>query len=248
METLLRHKQDPIPSLLDLDPQMPCELDDVCKRMLAKRPSDRFAAMSLVVSALEQSRFVLSDVDFETSRNRMQSRDHDSMPLDLASKPAISEVSVASTPATSTNRPRSSLAVLITEGSLGARVHFRNTLTNLGFTQLSDVSDGVKAMDVLAAHRFDLIVTGLNLLRVDGRRLIEHVRQSPASCDTPILVVTIESAPAKLHAAARRCVRDHRQKLPHRRSLRGARSTVSAAVITPPEPPRGTCRSQSAPA
>ena len=93
--------------------------------------------------------------------------------------------------------------MLIADGSLTARVHVRNTLTSLGFTQLTDVSDGAKAVAALAAQRFDLVVTGLNLSRIDGPKLIEHVRQSPTSCDTPILLVTTESAPAKLQALRR---------------------------------------------
>lgn len=203
METLLLHKQDPIPSLLNLHRDMPYEIDDLYKRMLAKRPSDRFAAMSLVVRALERSGLALSDGDLQIELNRMYEPDRVASPLEIA--PKVDQVftkpdgTVTSHPET-TNRSRSSLSVLIADGSLTARVHLRNTLTNLGFAQLTDVSDGAKAMEALAAQRFDLIVTGLNLSRVAGQKLIEHIRQSPTSCDTPIVVVTTESAPNRLQA------------------------------------------------
>ncbi|MBC7820816.1 MAG: protein kinase [Planctomycetaceae bacterium] len=204
METLLLHKQDPIPSLLNLHGDMPYELDDLYKRMLAKRPSERFAAMSLVVQALERSGLALSEADLQVELKRML--DRDSSPRESAPKPArvaaTPEVSTASPP-TAPDRVRSSLTVLIADGSLTVRVHVRNILTNLGFTQLIDVSDGAKAMEALDAQRFDLIVTGLNLSRVDGQKLIEHIRQSPTSCNTPIVLVTTESAPAKLQALRR---------------------------------------------
>jgi two-component system chemotaxis response regulator CheY len=87
--------------------------------------------------------------------------------------------------------------VLIADGSLAARVHVRNTLASLGFTRLTDVSDGAKPVAALATQCFDLVVTGLNLSRVDDHKLIKHLRQSPTLCDTSILVVTTESAPAK---------------------------------------------------
>ena len=81
--------------------------------------------------------------------------------------------------------------MLIADGSLTARVHLHNTLANRGFTQVTDVSDSVKAVDALAT-----------LTRIDGQGLIEHIRQSPTT-RTPVLLETTESAPAKLDALRR---------------------------------------------
>ncbi len=55
METLLLHKQEPIPSLRRVYTDMPYELDDIYKRMVAKLPNDRFATMSVLVRAIERS-------------------------------------------------------------------------------------------------------------------------------------------------------------------------------------------------
>ena len=204
METLLLHKQDPIPSLLNLHGNMPYELDDLYKRMLGKRPADRFDSMSLVVRALERSGLALTETDLQTEVNRLRTPDLESSPS--APQPALvgpDSDAVQDSPPIASNRTRSLLTVLIADGSLTARVHVRNTLTSLGFTQLTDVSDGAKAVAALDAQRFDLVVTGLNLSRVDGEKLIEQIRQSPTLCDTPILLVTTESAPAKLQALRR---------------------------------------------
>ncbi len=204
METLLLHKQDPIPSLLNLHGDMPYELDDLYKRMLAKRPADRFLSMSLVVRALERSGLALSAADLQTEVKRLWTPDLDSSPRAPAPQPArVATAPEATSPSPSSNRDRSSLTVLIADGSLTARVHIRNTLTSLGFTQLTDVSDGAKAVTALDAQRFDLVVTGLNLSRIDGQKLIEQIRQSPTSRDTPILLVTTESDSAKLQALRR---------------------------------------------
>ncbi len=206
METLLLHKQDPIPSLLNLHGDMPYELDDLYKRMLAKRPAERLASMSLVVRALELSGLALTENDLQTEVKRLRTPELDSSPRASAPQPAVVAPAPGAAQApspTASKRDRSSLTVLIADGSLTVRVHLRNTLTSLGFTQLTDVSDGAKAVAALAAQRFDLVVTGLNLSRVDGQKLIEQIRQSPTSCDTPILLVTTESAPAKLQALQR---------------------------------------------
>jgi serine/threonine protein kinase len=207
METLLLHKQESVPSLLHLHNDMPFELDDLFKRMVAKLPAERFATMSAVVRALERSGLTMSDA--EVAEELKQLRMSELIPA--PSPPSTPKLARASTKVTATATPktvdaarsRGSLTVLIADSSLTARVHIRNTLTKLGFRNVTDVSDGAKAMDALAAQSFDLIVTGLNLSRIDGQQLIEHIRQTPAHADTPVLLVTTESAPAKLQALHR---------------------------------------------
>ncbi|MFM9966191.1 MAG: serine/threonine-protein kinase [Planctomycetaceae bacterium] len=198
METLLLHKQDQIPSLLNLHADMPYELDDLYKRMLAKRPAERFDSMAQVVRGLERSGLALSEPDLQTELQRMLSPDPSSSPPESA-LPSARDAGASAV----SHRTRGSLKVLISDGSLTARVHVRNTLTSLGFTQLTDVSDGALAVEALAAQQFDLVVTGLNLSRIDGQELIEHIRRSPSSCNTPILLVTTESALAKLQTLRR---------------------------------------------
>lgn len=52
------HREDPIPSLLDRREDLPTEIDAVFRRMVAKRPEDRFQSMHEVINALRP--FVLS--------------------------------------------------------------------------------------------------------------------------------------------------------------------------------------------
>lgn len=203
METLLLHKQEPIPSLLNLHGDLPYELDDLFKRMVAKLPAERFATMSLVVRELEWSRLALSGDQLTAELQHFGMPDFVS-PKSGAVNQAARRVTPAVNPSpTAAIRNRGSLTVLVADGSLTARVHVRKTLESLGFTQVTDVSDGAKAVDALAAQPFDLVVTGLNLSRVDGQELIEHIRQTPTHADTPVVLVTTESAPAKLQALRR---------------------------------------------
>jgi serine/threonine protein kinase/WD40 repeat protein len=52
LERLLRHRDAPIPSMRAERPDVPPELDDVLKCMLAKKPSDRYASMAELADAL----------------------------------------------------------------------------------------------------------------------------------------------------------------------------------------------------
>lgn len=54
MEKLLAHRDSPIPSLHDARPDVPISLDGVFRRMVAKRPSERFSSLTECAAALEQ--------------------------------------------------------------------------------------------------------------------------------------------------------------------------------------------------
>jgi serine/threonine protein kinase/AmiR/NasT family two-component response regulator len=199
METLLLHQQGVIPSLQIPEGDMPHELADLFQRMLAKQPDERLASMSLIVEALERSGLTLSAIDLHAEVQRLRSADRNCSPQTSVPQLAAPPVFPNSLP-TSSKRDLGSLAVLIADCSLTLRVHVRNTLTSLGLTRLTDVSDGAKAVAALDGQHFDLVITGLNLPRIDGRKLIEQIRQSSASCETPVLVMTTEATPEKLQA------------------------------------------------
>jgi two-component system chemotaxis response regulator CheY len=68
MAILLKHRDGEIPTLQSLRPETPAELDELFRRMLAKRPEDRVQQMSEVVAELEG---IASQL---TSREAPQSR------------------------------------------------------------------------------------------------------------------------------------------------------------------------------
>jgi len=65
--------------------------------------------------------------------------------------------------------------------------------------QAEDGVDGVEAL--MGAGTVDVIITDINMPRMDGFGFIDHVRRDPKNRGIPILVLTTESEPAKKQRA-----------------------------------------------
>jgi two-component system chemotaxis response regulator CheY len=57
-----------------------------------------------------------------------------------------------------------------------------------------EADDGVDGLRKLAAARFDIIVTDINMPIMDGLKVVQRVRADPRHASTPIVVVTTEGA------------------------------------------------------
>ncbi len=66
------------------------------------------------------------------------------------------------------------------------------TLSSSGFDVVQAV-DGEDGMKVLEKEFVDIIITDINMPKMDGYAVIEHLRRNPVYDATPILVLTTES-------------------------------------------------------
>ena len=66
------------------------------------------------------------------------------------------------------------------------------TLTDAGFEVLQGV-DGEDGLAVLGDQKVDVIITDINMPKMDGYEVIRQLRQNPRHKTTPILVLTTES-------------------------------------------------------
>ncbi len=62
-------------------------------------------------------------------------------------------------------------------------------ISNLTVTEADDGVDGLRK---LAAGKFDIILTDINMPIMDGLKLIQRVRMDATHKDTPIVVITTE--------------------------------------------------------
>ncbi len=92
------------------------------------------------------------------------------------------------------------LRVLVVDDSPFSRRHIARVLTSLGITHIDHARDGVQALEMLAGHLYDFVVTDYNMPRMDGRQLVTHIRQHSTQSSLPILMVTSESSESRLAA------------------------------------------------
>jgi len=74
------------------------------------------------------------------------------------------------------------------------------TLADAGFDVLQAV-DGQDGLDVLARERVDVVITDINMPRMDGYEVIRQLRSHSDHKTTPILVLTTESEAEKRNLA-----------------------------------------------
>ena len=90
------------------------------------------------------------------------------------------------------------LKVLVVDDSLTARNHITRVLKNLGMAIISKANDGAAAAEVIKNNEFDLIFTDLNMPNMDGKQLVEYIRQELNNAFLPIIMVTSDDDAARL--------------------------------------------------
>lgn len=86
--------------------------------------------------------------------------------------------------------------ILTVDDSPSMRALLKHALTANGF-EVAQADDGISALDWLADNACDVIITDINMPRLDGFGLIEKVRSGGSHAHRPILVLTTEASDEK---------------------------------------------------
>lgn len=92
------------------------------------------------------------------------------------------------------------LEVLVVDDSLTARRHISRVLNNMGIENLTEASNGIEALQILSDKFFDLVVTDYNMPEMNGKELVEHIRNESSQASIPILMVSSENDQSRLAA------------------------------------------------
>ncbi len=86
--------------------------------------------------------------------------------------------------------------ILIVDDSASMRALLYHALSANGF-HVEQADDGLSGLEWLAMNEVDLVITDINMPRLDGFGLIERLRAGTRHRDRPILVLTTESSREK---------------------------------------------------
>jgi two-component system chemotaxis response regulator CheY len=89
------------------------------------------------------------------------------------------------------DEPRAVKRILTIDDSKTMRDMLRFTLVDAGYDVLQAV-DGQDGLDVLRKERVDVVITDINMPKLDGYGVIRHLRADAGYDDTPILVLSTE--------------------------------------------------------
>lgn len=87
------------------------------------------------------------------------------------------------------NRPQAGKRVLVVDDSLTVRELERKLLLSRGY-QVEVAVDGMDGWNALRTESFDLLITDIDMPRMDGIELVTQVRQDPRLRSLPVMVVS----------------------------------------------------------
>ena len=86
--------------------------------------------------------------------------------------------------------------ILTVDDSASMREMVRATLTSAGY-QVVEAVDGQEALDYARENPCDLVISDVNMPRMDGITLVHELRNLPHYRLTPLLLLTTESSQEK---------------------------------------------------
>ena len=90
------------------------------------------------------------------------------------------------------------IKILIVDDCSTVRMVLKKMLHNLGYHNVDEADDGLVALPMLQADRFDLLVSDWSMPRMDGIALVRAVRDDRRIAHIPCLLVTAETRPEHL--------------------------------------------------
>jgi chemosensory pili system protein ChpA (sensor histidine kinase/response regulator) len=103
--------------------------------------------------------------------------------------PGAAAVAAGSIPSEAVDAIESDRVVVVADDSISVRKFVGRMLEKAGY-RVKLASDGLEASEVVAQVGCHLVVTDLEMPRMNGYELMAHLRQNPATRKIPVLVVT----------------------------------------------------------
>ena len=145
-------------------------------------PGTTIAPDGSLILLIDLNRLVSSDM---AERHALPA----SSPAARVFAPGAEAVAEGSIPAEAVDRIEHERVVVVADDSISVRKFVGRMLEKAGF-RVRLASDGLEASEIIAQSGCHLIVTDLEMPRMNGYELMAHLRQNPITRRIPVLVVT----------------------------------------------------------
>ncbi|WP_325894890.1 response regulator [Grimontia sp. NTOU-MAR1] len=84
------------------------------------------------------------------------------------------------------------MKILVVDDMTSMRHVMLNLLRSIGYLDLEEATNGWQAFQMMQKTAYDLLITDLNMPKMDGRELLQEVRGNETLSHTPVLIVSCE--------------------------------------------------------
>jgi serine/threonine protein kinase len=189
MAILVQHREAPIPSLGESGWTIPDSLNAVFRRMVAKKPDDRFASMTEVLRALEA---VVLPAETEPRQRTVAP----TAPVDL-NAPTVGALSATESapnlPASVSGAAKSVVGVqnvLLVEPSRAQSVIIRKYLQESGIPEASTAASGRQALEIARSVRPQAVLSAMHLPDMTGLQLAQQLAADAALRGAGFVLIT----------------------------------------------------------
>ena len=114
--------------------------------------------------------------------------------------------------------------VLIVDDSKTMRTVIKKTVAMSGFEigECWEAGDGLEALEVLDDHWVDIILTDLNMPRMNGLEFIQALKQDDGYKDIPVVLITTEGSEPRVQEARALGIQGYIQKPFYPEAIRDA--------------------------
>jgi two-component system chemotaxis response regulator CheY len=75
--------------------------------------------------------------------------------------------------------------------------------TGMAINTIHEAGDGQEALNVLRSHKVDLVLTDINMPKMDGLELLAALKKTPDWVNVPVVMITTEGGETKVAEAVR---------------------------------------------
>jgi two-component system chemotaxis response regulator CheY len=95
--------------------------------------------------------------------------------------------------------------VLIVDDSAAIRKILQRVLrqTGMAIRTIHEAGDGQEAVEVLKCHSVDLVLSDINMPKMDGLQLLASLKGSPGWREIPVVMITTEGGETKVAEAVK---------------------------------------------